>query len=167
MFEHKIKSGSRRQGLVLMVLRTLGVLFLLILSLSSCVIARPVMCFGASEVTPEKVMSIKQFSASIASEYDLRIVDNSDKYPSRNIDKSETLGIEIGSWDAKLVILSSGQLTPTLCFYGSTDSAELHLLIERFVSHLSSLEFELTMKNDNSVNALPIPIQEIIRKAVH
>lgn len=149
-----------------MGIRIFGVLLLLSLSLPGCVVRKPAVCLSTSDVTPETVLSIRQFSASIASELDLSHVDNSHKYPSRNIDESETLGIEIGSWDAKLIILSSGRLTPTFCFYGSPDSEEMHLLIDRFIGHLLDLGFDLTMENDNSVDALPYPLRETIRNAV-
>ena len=84
MFEYKIEFGCHRR-----FLRTLGKLSLLLLfsiSLSSCVVRRPVMCFSISDVTSETVVSIKKMSASIASEHDLSIFDKSDKYPSRNIE---------------------------------------------------------------------------------
>ena len=148
------------------LIRVLGTLLLVNWTLSSCVVERPVFCFSSSKVTTETTTSIKTMSKSLAAELGMKIVDKSDRYPSRNIDVSETLGIEISRSDANVVILSSGLLTPTFCYYGSPDSNQMRSLVESIISDLLSFGFELKMENDNLVTSLPGPTQELIRRSI-
>ena len=142
------------------------VLLMTISTILGCVVDRPAICISTSAVTGDSAEAIRVMSQNIGEEYDAEVIDASDKYRSKNLDETLSLGIEIELHDASVLIMSSGLLTPTVCFYGSPDSENLQQLIETIFVQLEKMGFELKMENDRLVDSLPEFLQLKVWKAV-